>query len=115
MPAVPWIRGPEWCHTPMTITEIRVAILDDPRLKAFVSVTFDGVFVVKGLKIIAGRDGHLFLAMPSRKRADGRYQDVLHPIHRDFRNRLEEAVLFEYSRCLRAGAPAEGGETLPQA
>jgi stage V sporulation protein G len=97
----------------MTITEIRIALLDDPRLKAYVSVTFDDVFVVKSLKIIEGREGRLFLAMPSRKRPDGRYQDIFHPIHQDFRNRLEEAVLSEYSRCLRAGTRVSGGEVPP--
>jgi stage V sporulation protein G len=97
----------------MTITEIRIALLSDPRLKAFVSITFDAVFVVKGLKIIEGKEGRLFLAMPSRKRPDGQYQDILHPIRRDFRIELEEAVLAEYSRCLRAGARSVGEVSPP--
>ena len=88
----------------MTITDIRVLLVDDPRLKAFAAVTFDHVFVVKGLKVIHGNSGQLFLAMPSRKRPNGQYQDVVHPIHQAFRNVLEEAVLLEYSRCLRAEA-----------
>ena len=78
--------------------------MDDPRLKAFATVTFDHVFVVKGLKVILGKSEHLFLAMPSRRRPSGEYQDVVHPIHQAFRNVLEEAVLLEYSRCLRAEA-----------
>lgn len=78
--------------------------MDDPRLKAFAAVTFDHVFVVKGLKVILGKSDHLFLAMPSRQHATGKYQDVVHPINQDFRNVLEEAVLLEYSRCLRAEA-----------
>ena len=78
--------------------------MDEPRLKAFASVTFDHMFVVKGLKVILGNSGHVFLAMPSRKRPNGEYQDVLHPINQAFRNVLEEAVLLEYSRCLRAEA-----------
>jgi stage V sporulation protein G len=88
----------------MTITDIRILLVDDPRLKAFATVTFDHVFVIKGLKVIHGQSGHLFLAMPSRKRPNGEYQDVIHPIHQAFRNVLEEAVLLEYSRCLRAEA-----------
>ncbi len=86
----------------MTITDIRILLVDDPRLKAFVTVTFDHVFVVKGLKVILGKNDHVFLAMPSRKRPSGQYQDVVHPIHQAFRNVLEQAVLLEYSRCLRA-------------
>jgi len=88
----------------MTITDIRILIVDDPRLKAFAAVTFDHVFVVKGLKIILGKSDHLFLAMPSRQHPTGKYQDVVHPINQAFRNVLEEAVLLEYSRCLRAEA-----------
>jgi hypothetical protein len=53
----------------MQITEIRIALRNDDKLKAFVSVTFDDQFVVRGMKIIEGKDGHLFVAMPSRKKA----------------------------------------------
>jgi stage V sporulation protein G len=88
----------------MTITDIRISLVDDPRLKAFVTVTFDHVFVVKGLKVILGKTDHLFLAMPSRQRPSGEYQDVVHPVNQAFRNVLEQAVLLEYSRCLRAEA-----------
>jgi stage V sporulation protein G len=88
----------------MTITDIRILLMDDPRLKAFVTVTFDHVFVVKGLKIIHGKTDRLFLAMPSRQRPSGEYQDIVHPVHQAFRNILEETVFLEYSRCLRAAA-----------
>ena len=93
----------------MTITEVRITLVPDPRLRAFVSVTLDGVFVVKGLKVIEGKSGRVFLAMPSRRRPDGRYQDVAHPIRQEFRNVLEQAVLSEYSRRLRAEAEVEVG------
>ena len=88
----------------MTITEIRILLVDDPCLKAFVSVTFDQIFVVKGLKIIRGKTERLFLAMPSRRRPNGEFQDIVHPMNQAFRNVLEESVLLEYSRCLRAAA-----------
>ena len=78
--------------------------MDDPRLKAFVTVTFDHVFVAKGLKVILGKSDNLFLAMPSRRRPSGEYQDVVHPVNQAYRNVLEQAVLLEYSRCLHAEA-----------
>ena len=93
----------------MTITDIRILLVDDPRLKAFATVTFDHVFVVKGLKVILGKTDHIFLAMPSRRRPNGQYQDVVHPINQSFRNVLEQAVLLEYSRCLRAEARSSRG------
>ena len=39
---------------------------NDDRLQAFSSITFDGEFVVRDLKIIEGQQGP-FVAMPSRK------------------------------------------------
>jgi stage V sporulation protein G len=94
----------------MTVTEIRITPQDDPRLRAFVSLVFDGVFAVRGIKIIAGKTGRLFLAMPSRKKADGTYQDIVHPVTPEFRNELEAVVLAEYTRVLRAGVPAGENE-----
>ena len=55
----------------MEITEIRIKLMDDPsdRLQAFCSITFDGSFVIRDLKIIQGTRGS-FVAMPSRKLTD---------------------------------------------
>ena len=52
----------------MEITEVRVFLKEgqDKKLKAYVTVTFDGAFVVRNIKIIEGKD-HVFIAMPSRK------------------------------------------------
>ena len=82
----------------MQITEIRIALRNDDKLKAFVSVTFDDAFVVRGMKIIEGKDEHLFVAMPSRKKPDGTYQDVAHPINVDFRQFLEDQIIIEYEK-----------------
>ena len=79
----------------MEITEVRVSLRDEERLKAFANVTFDNAFVVRGLKIIRGKGGH-FVAMPSRKRPNGRHQDVAHPINPEMREYLESKVLDAY-------------------
>ena len=52
----------------MEITEVRVILKDsqDKKLKAYATVTFDNVFVVRDIKVIEGKTG-LFIAMPSRK------------------------------------------------
>ena len=49
-------------------------------MKAVVSITIDEEFVVHDIKIIEGEKG-LFIAMPSRKAADGEYRDIAHPIN----------------------------------
>lgn len=81
----------------MNITEVRVTLRDDAKLKAFASIVIDQAFVVRGLKIIEGKNG-LFVAMPSRKRKDGDYQDMVHPVNAEARRQLETVVLDEYRR-----------------
>ncbi|HRZ40279.1 MAG TPA: septation protein SpoVG family protein [Candidatus Omnitrophota bacterium] len=52
----------------MKITEVRVFSKEgqDKKLKAYATVTFDGAFVIRNIKIIQGSTG-MFIAMPSRK------------------------------------------------
>ncbi len=83
----------------MEITDIRVIVKDEPKLKGFANVTFDNAFVVRGMKIISGLTG-FFVSMPSRKRSDGTYQDIAHPITPAMRKQLEEAVLKAYQNAL---------------
>lgn len=83
----------------MQITEVRLTLRTEDRLKAFVSITFDDAFVVRGLKVIEGNTG-LFVAMPSRRRKDGEFRDIAHPINNETRDMIEKAVLDEYARQL---------------
>jgi stage V sporulation protein G len=87
----------------MNITEVNINLRDEDKLKAFVNVTFDDVFVVRGLKVIAGKSG-LFVCMPSRKLEDGTYKDIAHPISNEFRQLLEGQILDEYRRLVEADA-----------
>jgi len=86
------------------ITEVRVSLRNDEKLKAFVSITLNDSFVIRGLKIIRGNSG-LFVAMPSRKRPDGQHQDLAHPINDPTRKYLTEIVMAEYERELRNPSP----------
>ena len=79
------------------ITEVRVSLRNDEKLKAFVSITLNDSFVVRGLKVIKGNTG-LFVAMPSRKRPDGQHQDLAHPINDITRKYLTDKVMCEYAR-----------------
>jgi stage V sporulation protein G len=89
----------------MNITEVNINLRDEDKLKAFVNITFDDVFVVRGLKIISGKTG-LFVCMPSRKLEDGTYKDIAHPISNEFRQELEEKILREYQKLLESGLTA---------
>lgn len=84
----------------MEITDVRVRkITEEGKMKAIVSVTFDNEFVVHDIKIIDGQNG-LFIAMPSRKMADGEFRDIAHPINATTRQKIQEAVFSEYEKVL---------------
>jgi stage V sporulation protein G len=83
------------------ITEVRVTLRNEEKLKAFVNVTFDGEFVIRGLKVINGNKGY-FVSMPSRKRSDGTHQDIAHPINNAMRRKIEDRVLAVYEEELKA-------------
>ncbi len=79
------------------MTEVRVFPVQEDRLKAYVTVTFDDCFVVRDLKVISGNNG-LFVAMPSKKRKDGTYRDTAHPLNNQTREMIESKVLEEYNK-----------------
>lgn len=82
----------------MNITDVRVRIVEkEGKMKAVASVTFDDVFVVHDIKIIEAEDG-LFIAMPSRKSADGIYRDIAHPINSEMRQLLQRVILEKYEQ-----------------
>lgn len=80
----------------MQITDVRVRKVEkEGKMKAIVSITIDEEFVVHDIKVIDGEKG-LFIAMPSRKAADGEYRDIAHPINSDTRNRIQQIILDKY-------------------
>lgn len=81
----------------MNITDIRVRrIANEGKMKAVVSVTIDGEFVVHDIKVIDGDKG-VFVAMPSRKASDGEYKDIAHPITSATRQLLQNAIIDAYN------------------
>ena len=99
----------------MEITEVNVFLAGEPKLKAFVSLVFDGCFMINDVKVIDGRNG-LFVSMPSRRKKSGQFKDVAHPLNQATRDWIETAVLDEYRRIADEKAdeaesltPADGG------
>ena len=76
----------------MEITDVRVFLVNEEKLKAFVSIVLDDCFVISDVKIINGPKG-LFVSMPSKRRKDGTFRDVAHPLNSSTRNRMEEQIL----------------------
>ena len=87
----------------MEVTEVRVFPVDEEKLKAYVTITFDDCFVVRDLKVIKGNNG-LFVAMPSKKRRDGTFRDTAHPLDNRTREAIESKVLEEYRKEIDKGS-----------
>ncbi|MBL9038659.1 MAG: septation regulator SpoVG [Archangium sp.] len=81
----------------MEITDVKVFPVEEDKLRAYVTITLDHCFVVRDLKVILGSGG-LFVAMPAKKRKDGSYKDIAHPLNADMRERMEQRVLAEYEK-----------------
>ena len=80
----------------MQITEERIRKVEkEGKMKAVESNTIEEEFVVHDIKVIDGEKG-LFIAMPSRKAADGEYRDIAHPINSDTRNKIQQIILEKY-------------------
>jgi stage V sporulation protein G len=92
----------------MEITEVKVFPVNEDRLKAYVTITIDNCFVVRDLKIINGNNG-LFVAMPSKKRKDGQFKDIAHPLNNETREHIENKIFEHYE-----GELKKMGQTLEQ-
>jgi stage V sporulation protein G len=96
----------------MRVTEVKVFPVTDEKLKAFVSVVLDNCFMVNDIKVIEGRDGR-FISMPSRRKRNGKFKDIAHPLNSDTRQMLESEILGEYERMLNGDStPRERGEEM---
>jgi len=92
----------------MEITQVKVFPVEEEKLKAYVSIVLDDCFLVSDLKVIQGPNG-MFISMPSKRKKNGEFKDIAHPLNRDTRERMERRILEEYERA-RAEAPAQAPE-----
>ncbi len=91
----------------MQITDVRVRkITKEGKMKAIVSITLDDEFVVHDIKVIEGEKG-LFIAMPSKKAADGEYRDIAHPINSAAREMIQKTILNSYAKALEEPTETE--------
>lgn len=82
----------------MRITEVKVyPATENGRLKAYATIVFEDCFIVRDLKVIEGGKG-LFVSMPSRRRKDGTFRDIVHPLNSDTRKLIEDRVIEEFNQ-----------------
>jgi stage V sporulation protein G len=98
----------------MEITDVKIYPVNEDKLRAYVTITLESCFVIRDLKVINGNTG-LFVAMPAKKRKDGTYKDIAHPLNAEMRDKMEKIVLAEYEKALRnpRPAPRSGVEAYP--
>lgn len=89
----------------MEITEVKVFPVNEEKLKAFVTITLDDCFIVRDLKIIKGLKG-LFVAMPSKKRKDGAFRDIAHPLNNETRQTIETKIISAYEETMKTADTA---------
>jgi stage V sporulation protein G len=81
----------------MEITEIKVFPANEGRLKGYATMVFDNCFIVRDMKIIQSDEGY-FVSMPSRRKKDGSFKDIVHPLNVDTRQEIENKVIEEYKK-----------------
>lgn len=92
----------------MKITEVKVYPANEGKLKAYATMVFDECFIVRDMKIIQSDKG-LFVSMPSRRKKDGSFKDIVHPLNADTRKMIEESVIEEYKK-VAGDLPAQENE-----
>ena len=82
----------------MKITEVKVyPVNEGGRLRAYATLVFDNSFIIRDLKVIEGENGRLFVSMPSRRKKDGTFRDIAHPLNSETRTEVEQKIIHEYN------------------
>ena len=100
----------------MKITDVKVFPVEEDKLRAYVSIVLDDCFVIRDLKVISSGVGSgLFVAMPSKKRKDGSYRDIAHPVNQETRARMEQQILDAYLKEIKGGSTSHSEDIPPEA
>jgi len=83
--------------TEITEVRIRKILAPDDKVRALISIVLNGDMAIHDIRIVQS-NGKRFVAMPSRKDENGIYRDILHPIGKDLRDKMERQILDEYDR-----------------
>lgn len=91
----------------MEITEVKVFPANEGKLKGYATIIFDACFIVRDMKIIKSDKG-LFVSMPSRRKKDGTFKDIVHPLNSETRKLIEDRVIEEYNKTVDSGGVGAG-------
>ena len=83
----------------MQVTEIRMNLVNnDSCCKAIGSMTLDGAFAVRGMRVMEDHTGRNFVSFPARAKADGEYEDIAFPLNKQLYHEISDALINEYNR-----------------
>ncbi|MDO5292765.1 MAG: SpoVG family protein [bacterium] len=83
----------------MQVTEVRLNMLKtENAVKAIGSFSLDGAFAVRGVRVMEDKNGHNFVAFPSREKADGSYEDIAFPLSKELYGAITGAIIDEYKQ-----------------
>lgn len=82
----------------LEITEVKVyPSRESGKLRAYATIVFENCFIIRDLKVIEGEKG-FFVSMPSRRRKDGTFRDIVHPLDSETRQMVEDFIIKEYQK-----------------
>ncbi|MBI4437276.1 MAG: septation protein SpoVG family protein [Candidatus Omnitrophica bacterium] len=75
---------------------LRLRKLDgEGKTRAFCDIAISGSILVKGLRVVSGKNG-LFVSMPREQGKDGNWYETVSPLNDETRGSLTELVLQAY-------------------
>ena len=97
----------------MEITEVKIYPANEGKLKAYATMVFDNCFIIRDLKVIKSDKG-FFVSMPSRRKKDGSFKDIVHPLNSETRKLVEERIIEEYFKVSGEEAEALATESVEE-
>jgi stage V sporulation protein G len=92
----------------ITISQVRIYPFETGSLggqtRAYADITIDGCLLMKGLRVVEGTGGGLFVAFPAQRGRDGRYHDLLVPLDAATRDYIRMTVLEAFKQWTPADA-----------
>lgn len=81
----------------MEITDIRLNLINkEGGVKAIGSFSLDHEFAIRGVRVMEDKNGHNFVAFPSREKANGEYEDIAFPLNKEFYKTITDSLIKAY-------------------
>ena len=82
----------------MEITDVRMNLMNHTgACKAIGSISLDGCFAVRGMRVMQSKEGKYFVSFPSRERANGEYEDIAFPLNKELYNKITDATIGKFN------------------